>query len=229
MGNNTFMTQATPVYLSEVAPSKWRGAFTSGFQFFIGIGVLLANCINYAAARKPWGWRLSLGLAIVPALIMTVGALIIRDTPSSLVERGKLEEAEKSLVKARGDNVDVKAEFDELVRATQLAQSANQEPFKSIFERKYRPHLVMAMSIPFFQQITGIHVIAFYAPVLFQSVGFGSDSALIAAIILGAVNISSIMVSTFLVDRFGRRFLFLEGGVQMFVCQVILFRKNYLE
>lgn len=211
------------MYLSEVAPSKWRGAFTSGFQLFIGIGVLLANCINYAAARKPWGWRLSLGLAIVPALVMTVGALIIRDTPSSLVERGKLEEAEKSLVKARGDNVDVKAEFDELVRATQLAQSANQEPFKSIFERKYRPHLVMALLIPFFQQITGIHVIAFYAPVLFQSVGFGSDSALIAAIILGAVNISSIMVSTFLVDRFGRRFLFLEGGVQMFVCQVILF------
>nr|KJB59029.1 hypothetical protein B456_009G237600 [Gossypium raimondii] len=98
-----FTNQATPVYLSEVAPPRWRGAFNTGFQFFIGIGVVAANCINY---------------------------------------------------------------------------------------------------------------------VLFQSVGFGNDSALIAAIILGLVNLASILVSTGVVDRFGRRFLFLEGGIQMFVCQV---------
>ncbi|KMT19877.1 hypothetical protein BVRB_1g009250 [Beta vulgaris subsp. vulgaris] len=215
-----FTNQATPLYLSEVAPPKWRGAFSTGFQFFIGIGVVVANCINYATSKLTWGWRLSLGLAVVPAGIMTLGVLIIPDTPHSLVERGKMDEARKSLEKARGDNADVKTELAELIKATQLAKADKEEPFVSIFERRYRPLLVLAILIPFFQQITGISVIAFYAPVLFQSVGFGSESALIAAIILGLVNLGSITVSTFLVDRFGRRFLFLEGGVQMFIFQV---------
>ncbi|XP_021740192.1 sugar transport protein 5 [Chenopodium quinoa] len=215
-----FTNQATPLYLSEVAPPKWRGAFNTGFQFFIGIGVVTANCINYATAKKAWGWRLSLGFAVIPAAIMTLGVLIIPDTPNSLVERGKMEEAEKSLEKARGGNIDVTAEFAELIKATELAKAAKEEPFQTIFERHYRPHLVLAILIPFFQQITGINVIAFYAPVLFQSVGLGSDSALIAAIILGVVNLGSILVSTFLVDRFGRRFLFLEGGAQMFIFQI---------
>ncbi|GMN45324.1 hypothetical protein TIFTF001_014506 [Ficus carica] len=215
-----FTNQATPVYLSEVAPAKWRGAFNTGFQFFIGIGVVAANCINYGTAKRTWGWRLSLGLAVVPAAIMTIGALLISDTPSSLVERGKLSQAKESLVKVRGKLSDVEAELAELMKCSEIAKAANQEPFVTIFERQYRPHLVMSIAIPFFQQVTGINIIAFYAPVLFQSVGFGSDSALIASIILGLVNLCSILVSTFVVDRSGRRFLFLAGGIQMFVCQI---------
>ncbi|XP_057973954.1 sugar transport protein 5 isoform X1 [Malania oleifera] len=215
-----FTNQATPVYLSEMAPPKWRGAFNTGFQFFIGIGVVAANCINYGAARIRWGWRLSLGLAVVPAAIMTVGAALISDTPSSLVERGKLAQARKSLCKARGTESTVEAELAELIKSSEAAKAARQEPFVTIFEKQYRPHLVMAIAIPFFQQLTGINIIAFYAPVLFQSVGFGSDSALIAAIILGLVNLASILVSTVIVDRYGRRFLFMEGGIQMFICQI---------
>ncbi|GKV41091.1 hypothetical protein SLEP1_g48670 [Rubroshorea leprosula] len=215
-----FTNQAAPVYLSEVAPPKWRGAFNTGFQFFIGVGVVASNCINYATAKHSWGWRVSLGLAVVPAAIMTIGALLISDTPSSLVERGKLDQARKSLLNVRGKDANVEAEITELVKASVVAKAANQEPFVTIFERQYRPHLVMSIAIPFFQQVTGINIIAFYAPVLFQSVGFGSDSALIASIILGLVNLGSILVSTGVVDRFGRRFLFLIGGIQMFLCQV---------
>ncbi|TXG52806.1 hypothetical protein EZV62_021975 [Acer yangbiense] len=215
-----FTNQATPVYLSEVAPPKWRGAFNTGFQFFIGIGVVAANCINFGTAKHSWGWRVSLGLAMVPAAIMTIGALLISDTPSSLVERGKIDQARKSLLKVRGTDTDVETELSELVRSSEVAKAAIQEPFVTILERQYRPHLVMSIAIPFFQQVTGINIIAFYAPVLFQSVGFGSDSALIAAIILGLVNLCSILVSTVVVDRYGRRFLFLIGGIQMFICQV---------
>ncbi|KAI4389195.1 hypothetical protein MLD38_001447 [Melastoma candidum] len=188
-----FTNQATPVYLSEMAPPKWRGAFNTGFQFFIGIGVVAANCINYATAKHTWGWRLSLGLATVPAFVMTLGALLISDTPSSLVERGRLDQAKRALAKVRGLDTDIEPELAELIRNSELAKAANEEPFVTIFERQYRPHLVMAIAIPFFQQVTGINIIAFYAPVLFQSVGFGSDSALIASIILGLVNLGSIV------------------------------------
>ncbi|KAF5740226.1 sugar transport protein 5-like isoform X1 [Tripterygium wilfordii] len=217
-----FTNQATPVYLSEVAPSKWRGAFNTGFQFFIGIGVVSANCINYGTAKHSWGWRLSLGLAIVPALIMTLGAVFISDTPSSLVERGKIAQAKKSLIKVRGDTTNVEAELNDLIKASEVAKAANQEPCVTIFERQYRPHLVMSIAIPFFQQVTGINIIAFYAPVLFQSVGFGNNAALLAAIILGLVNLGSILVSTGVVDRYGRRLLFIVGGTVMCVCQVAL-------
>ncbi|XP_070056173.1 sugar transport protein 5 isoform X2 [Nicotiana tomentosiformis] len=219
-----FTNQATPVYLSEMAPSKWRGAFSTGFQFFIGLGIVTANCINYATSKLSWGWRLSLGLAVVPSATMTIGALLISDTPSSLVDRGKLEQAKQSLAKVRGtnDNIEIEAELADLIKSCEIARASKEEPFVTIFKRQHRPHLVMSIFIPFFQQMTGINIIAFYAPVLFRSVGFGNNSALLGAVILGLVNLGSILVSTGIVDRFGRRFLFILGGVQMLICQVVI-------
>lgn len=208
------------MYLSEVAPPRWRGACNTGFQFFIGVGIVTATCINFLTAKYTWGWRLSLGLSIVPATIMIVGAFAISDTPSSLVERGKHDQAKQSLLKARGQDTNVEFEFGEIVKSCEVAKEANQESFFTIFKRQHRPHLVMAICIPFFQQFTGVNIVAFYAPVLFQSVGTGNDSALLAAIILGLFNLTSILVSTVVVDSLGRRFLFILGGIQMFISQV---------
>jgi MFS transporter, SP family, sugar:H+ symporter len=82
------------VYLAETAPAKWRGAFTTGFQLFLGIGNLAANLVNYGTSRiRTWGWRLSLGLAAAPVAVIVVGALLIPDTPSSLLVRGRVEAA----------------------------------------------------------------------------------------------------------------------------------------
>ncbi|XP_028804682.1 sugar transport protein 5 [Neltuma alba] len=215
-----FTNQAAPVYLSEIAPPKWRGAFNTGFQFFIAIGAVLANCINYATSKHPWGWRVSLGLAVAPAAIMTIGAFFITDTPSSLVQRGKIDQARTALRKARGSTADVEAELDDLIKWAEKSKAIEQEPFTTIFERKYRPHLVMAFAIPFFQQLTGINIVGFYSANLFQSVGLGNDAALLSTIILGLVNLGSITVSSFIVDRLGRRLLFIEGGIQMVTCQI---------
>ncbi|OIV96721.1 hypothetical protein TanjilG_09263 [Lupinus angustifolius] len=215
-----FTNQAAPVYLSEIAPAKWRGAFNTGFQFFLGVGVVVAGCINYATAKHKWGWRLSLGLAIVPAGIIIIGAFLISDTPSSLVERGKKDQARKALHIVRGSKIDIEPELEEIIRVAEYNKSLNEEPLKTIFERQYRPHMVLAFLIPFFQQMTGINIVAFYAPNLFQSVGFGHDASLLSAIILGVVNLASILISTAFVDRFGRRVLLITGGIVMFVCQI---------
>ena len=214
------LEKATPLYLSEIAPPKWRGAFSTGFQFFLGVGVVAAGCINYATAKHTWGWRLSLGLAVVPAAVMTIGAFLISDTPSSLVERGKIDQARKALQKIRGSSIDVEPELEELINWTEVSKSVQEEPFMTILERQYRPHLIMAFAIPFFQQFTGINIVAFYSPNLFQSVGLGNNGALLSAVILGLVNLASILVSTAFVDRFGRRFLFITGGILMLVCLV---------
>ncbi|GAU34813.1 hypothetical protein TSUD_394390 [Trifolium subterraneum] len=94
-----FTNQAAPLYLSEIAPPKWRGALSTSFPFFLGVGIIVAGCINYGTAKHTWGWRLSLGLAVVPAIVMTIGAFLITDTPISLVERGKVELAKKPYAK----------------------------------------------------------------------------------------------------------------------------------
>lgn len=216
-----FANQSVPVYLSEMAPAKLRGRLNIAFQLMITIGIFAANLINYGTAsiKGGWGWRVSLGLAAVPAVIMTVGALVLPDTPNSIMERGRAEEAKAMLRKIRGTD-DVAAEFDDLVAASEEAKSI-QHPWSNILQRKYRPQLTMAVLIPFFQQVTGINVIMFYAPVLFKTIGFGSEASLASAVISGVVNLFATFVSIATVDKFGRRILFLEGGVQMFLSQVI--------
>ncbi|KAG6598969.1 Sugar transport protein 10, partial [Cucurbita argyrosperma subsp. sororia] len=215
-----FANQSVPVYLSEMAPAKIRGALNIGFQMAITLGILVANLVNYGTAqiKSGWGWRLSLALAAVPAIMMTVGAFFLPDTPNSILERGNMEKAKAMLQKIRGlDNVD--EEFQDLVDACEAAKKV-QHPWKNILQPRYRPQLVICVVIPFFQQLTGINVITFYAPVLYKTLGFGDSASLMSAVISGVVNVIATIVSIVTVDRFGRKALFLEGGIQMFVSQL---------
>jgi sugar porter (SP) family MFS transporter len=217
-----FANQAVPVYLSEMAPARFRGALNIGFQLFTTIGILSANLINYGTNKIQggWGWRVSLALAAVPAGIMTVGALGLPDTPNSLIERGHMEKGRAMLERIRGTK-DVQAEFDDIVVANEMSKSVK-HPFRNILERKYRPQLVMAVAIPFFQQFTGINAIMFYAPVLFKTIGFGNNASLMSAVITGVVNVLATSVSILTVDKYGRRLLFIEGGIQMSISQALV-------
>ncbi|CAM0911091.1 unnamed protein product [Alopecurus aequalis] len=217
-----FANQSVPLYLSEMAPANLRGMLNIGFQLMTTIGILAANLINYATVgiEGGWGWRVGLGLAGVPALIITIGALALPDTPNSLIARGYAADAKKVLVKVRG-TTDVHDEYDDMVAAGEEA-NAIKHPWRNIFEPKYRPQLTIAVLIPAFQQLTGINVIMFYAPVLFLTIGFGGDASLMSAVITGLVNMFATIVSIVSVDRLGRRALFLQGGTQMFVSQVVV-------
>ncbi|XP_047051318.1 sugar transport protein MST6-like [Lolium rigidum] len=217
-----FANQSVPVYLSEMAPARMRGMLNNGFQLMITLGILAANLINYGTDKISggWGWRVSLALAAVPAAIITVGSLFLPDTPNSLLERGKPDEARRMLRRVRGTD-DVDAEYHDLAAASE-ASSTVERPWRDILRRKYRPQLVMAVAIPLLQQLTGINVIMFYAPVLFKTLGFGGSASLMSAVITGVVNLAATLVSVFTVDKLGRRVLFLQGGAQMFASQVIV-------
>ncbi|OIW11171.1 hypothetical protein TanjilG_22978 [Lupinus angustifolius] len=217
-----FANQAVPVFLSEIAPSRIRGALNILFQLNITIGILFANLVNYGTnkIKGGWGWRLSLGLAGIPALLLTVGALLVVDTPNSLIERGRLEEGKAVLRKIRGtDNIE--PEFLELVEASRVAKEVK-HPFRNLLKRRNRPQLVISIALQIFQQFTGINAIMFYAPVLFNTLGFKNDASLYSAVITGAVNVLSTVVSIYSVDKVGRRKLLLEAGVQMFLSQVVI-------
>lgn len=190
------------------------------FQLAITVGILVAGLLNYFFAKIEggWGWRLSLGGATVPALIMIVGSFCLPDTPNSLIERSHFKEAKEQLVKIRGVD-DVENEYNDLVEASEASKLVK-NPWATILQRKYRPQLTMAICIPLFQQLTGMNVITFYAPLLFRTIGFGSSDALMSAVITGSVNCLATIVSILGVDKWGRRTLFLQGGAQMFICQV---------
>lgn len=203
-----------------MSPPKVRGRFNQLFQLTTCVGILIANFVNYGVAKiHPWGWRLSLGLAVVPALIMFIGGLALPETPNSLVEQGKLKEAREVLERVRGTkNVD--AEFSDLLDASKAAQAVK-KPFQNLLQRKNRPQLVIGICIPSFQQLTGMNSILFYAPVLFQSLGFGNNASLYSSTITNGALVLAALISMHSVDKFGRRKFFLEAGVEMFISMVI--------
>lgn len=226
-----FATQATPLYLSEMAPYNIRGALNIMFQLAVTIGILGAQLINYGTQNiADYGWRISLACGAVPALMLLIGSMLLSDTPNSLVQRGRSEDARKILTRIRGtENVDI--EYEDICEAVRIDQTIKTNPYRTICQRRYWPQLVITVLIPMFQQLTGINAIMFYAPQLFESVGHSAEDALLATVITGAVNVGSTMVAILVVDRLGRRVLFLEGGVQMFVCEIavgILIHFNFM-
>ncbi|THG04350.1 hexose carrier protein HEX6-like [Camellia sinensis] len=219
-----FANQSVPLYLSEMAPPKYRGGISNGFQLCVGIGVLSANLINYGTEKIKggWGWRISLAMAAVPASILTLGALFLPETPNSLIQQNSDHQKAKLMLQRLRGTEDVQAELDDLIKASEISKTIK-HPFKKIIQRKYRPHLVMAIAIPFFQQVTGINVISFYAPVLFRTIGLGESASLLSsAVVAGVVGIISTFISMMIVDKLGRRVLLIVGGIQMLVSQIVV-------
>lgn len=216
-----FGNQAVPLYLSEMAPTHMRGALNMMFQLATTLGIFIANMINYGTEKiHPWGWRLSLGLAAIPAVTMTIGGILLPETPNSLIERGYKEKGREVLERIRG-TTDIHAELEDITDASELANSI-EHPFRNILEKRNRPQLTMAIFMPTFQILTGINSILFYAPVLFSSMGFGRNASLVSSALTGAVLASSTFISIGTVDKLGRRVLLISGGIQMITCQVIV-------
>ncbi|KAG8660153.1 hypothetical protein MANES_02G122000v8 [Manihot esculenta] len=213
-----FGNQAVPLFISEIAPPRNRGGLNVIFQLMITFGVLIANIINYGTSKlHPYGWRISLGGAVGPALILLIGSIIIVETPTSLIERGRKEKGLSTLKKIRGvDNVD--KEYAEILSAVEMAKQYK-NPFRNLLSRYNRPQLICGSLLQFFQQFTGITAVMFYAPVLFLTMGFGDDASLLSAVMANTVKPIGTVVAILVVDRVGRRVLLVEAAIQMFISQ----------
>ena len=195
-----FATQATPLYLTEMAPHSIRGALNIMFQLAVTIGIFAAQMINYGTLNIPdYGWRISLALGGVPALLLFVGSIFLPDTPNSLLARGLPEESRAVLQRIRGCE-DVDAEYDDIASAVATASTVT-NPYRTILKRRYWPQLCMSIMLPLFQQFTGINAIMFYAPQMFEAAGQSGSDSLMSTCIVGAVNVASTLVAISLVDR----------------------------
>lgn len=221
-----FTNQAVPLYLSEMAPPRHRGAVNNAFDFFIGLGVLAANLINYGTERihSDRGWRISLSLAFIPATVLAAGSVFLPETPNSILQRSttpaSVQTAAQTLRKVRGAD-DVQAELEDMLAAAKVSKIGSLGSFAALLRPEYRPQLVLVGVIPFFKQMTGITVITFYSPVIFRTIGLAERSSLLSTAIVSAISVGSILGSMLMVDRLGRRTLFFAGGAAMLASHLV--------
>jgi SP family sugar:H+ symporter-like MFS transporter len=196
-----------PLYLSETAPTAIRGAISSLNQLMIVVGILLAFVVNGILASSG-DWRLMLGLAVVPSLILLVGMFFMPETPRHLVRSGEEEEAREVLEDLR-DEGDPAQEVREIREVEQEEQGGG---LRELTAKWVRPALLVAIGLAVFQQLVGINTIIYYAPTTLTNVGYSDTAAIYANIVIGVLNVAMTVVAIRIVDRVGRKPM-LTGGL----------------
>ncbi|HYW95645.1 MAG TPA: sugar porter family MFS transporter, partial [Bacteroidales bacterium] len=201
-----------PLYISEISPTKIRGALVSSFQLMITIGILVSYFSDHAFADEanPFSWRWMFYVGVFPALILFIGMIFLPETPRFLIGKGKDKKGRKILARLEEPALVEEAiqKIKEDIRRDELAETN----WTEIFKPWLRNALFIAIGIMFVQQFVGINTIIYYAPTVFIIAGFsGAKAAIAATIIVGVVNVLATVLSMFLIDKLGRRKLYFIG------------------
>jgi sugar porter (SP) family MFS transporter len=197
-----------PLYLAEIAPAKIRGAITSLNQLMIVGGILAAFVVN-AILASSGNWRLMLGLAAAPSLVLLVGMFFMPETPRYLVHTGEEETARDVLEDLPGD--DRPQERIDEIREVDEAEEGGTGLAALLRAKWVRPALLVATGLAVFQQLVGINTIIYYAPTTLTNVGFSATSAIYANLIIGVINVALTVLAIRLIDRVGRKPLLFAG------------------
>ncbi|WP_128478013.1 sugar porter family MFS transporter [Halorussus pelagicus] len=200
-----FASIVGPLYISEIAPPKIRGALTSLNQLMVTVGILSSYFVNYAFADAG-AWRWMLGAGMVPAVILAVGMLKMPESPRWLFEHGRREEAREVLERTREGGVEA-----ELAEIEETVEEQSGTGLGDLIQPWLRPALVVGLGLAVFQQVTGINAVMYYAPTVLESTGFGSTTSILATVGIGVINVVMTVVAIALIDRVGRRALLLVG------------------
>src|SRR5918997_1327492 len=205
-----------PLYLSEIAPTEVRGAISSLNQLMITVGILTAYIVN-AILASAGAWRLMLGLAVIPALVLLIGMYFMPETPRWLVSQDRDDEARDVLRRDRSEEA-----VEKEIRDIREVEEQEEGGLRELLASWVRPALVVAIGLAVFQQIIGINTIIYYAPTTLTNVGYGNEAAIYANLIIGAINVLMTLVAIRLIDRAGRKPLLLAGLVGMVLSLTVL-------
>jgi MFS transporter, SP family, arabinose:H+ symporter len=200
-----------PLYISEIAPPKFRGRLAGMFQFNIVFGILIAfvsNALLAGIGENAWRWML--GIAAFPSLLYTAFCFGIPESPRWLIARkGDRAEALNVLQRIR-----LEASPDDIAaEANEIAAASTEKTASSHFwTRRLRKPILLAILIAFFNQLSGINAILYFAPRIFELAGLGPRAALLQSIGIGITNLVFTFVGLWLIDRLGRRTLLFIGS-----------------
>ena len=204
---------AAPLYAAELAPTTLRGRFVSAYQLAITIGIFLAYLIDGWLSKSD-AWRVMLGAAAVPGLLLFAVALVAPRSPRWLMKMGRRSDAAAELTKIR-PGVGFKPRLDAIEAA--LRREGDRASWREVFAREWRRPLMIGVWLAVFQQITGINAIIYYADQIFASAGFVTQSAqtTVTTWAIGGVNVLATLIAIAFIDNLGRRKLLLTQIQQL--------------
>lgn len=205
-------TVAAPLFISEIAPAEIRGRLAGMFQFNIVFGILVAFASNAALGSiGDDAWRWMLGVEAIPALVYSLLCFGLPESPRWLIGRKEDREGGKAVLKmihpdASESEIDAKA--DEIAAVSHEAASTG-----GFWTKRLKTPILLAFLIAFFNQLSGINAILYFAPRIFEMTGLGEKAALLQSIGIGVTNLVFTFVGLWLIDKLGRRSLLYIGSV----------------
>jgi sugar porter (SP) family MFS transporter len=217
-----------PIYISEISPAASRGKLVALFQFNVVLGILIAYVSNYFIGNWLQGdhaWRFMLGVQAVPSLIFLMAIRFIPESPRWLIlKRNKIKEARDIMVQT--DPVHANDIIHDItIHHSDQAASAS----ASLWKRKYRTPIILAVLIAFFNQASGINAIIYYAPRIFEMTGLGESASLLSTAGVGLVNFIFTLIAMAVIDRFGRKKLMLTGSIGLIITLGLVSRIFYAQ
>ena len=206
-------TVAAPLYISEIAPAAHRGRLAGMFQFNIVFGIIVAYASNAVLARLGGenAWRWMLGIAAVPSLIYAAMCFGLPESPRWLIGRKGDRAAGLAvlkLIEPEKPAAELAAHADEIQSASQSEKSVA----AGFWSRRLRVPILLAFLVAFFNQLSGINAVLYFAPRIFEMTGLGEKAALLQSIGIGVTNLIFTFIGLWLIDRLGRRTLLYLGS-----------------
>ncbi len=209
-----------PIYIAEMAPAEKRGQLVSFNQLNIVIGISVAYFSNYFLLEiGDNNWRWMLGVEAIPSLIYFAALFVVPKSPRWLYRNGNKIQARIILEKIGGPDY-AKSCINEIQGSYVEAQTKTS--IGQVFTRKYGFIIFIGLTIAFFQQITGINAVFYYAPTIFEQAGGGTEAAFLQAVVVGLTNLAFTILAIFLIDRLGRKSLLIIGASGMTVALIVL-------
>ena len=213
-----------PMFIAEISPPKMRGKMVSVNQLNIVIGISAAFFTNYLILR--WGqsdaawtqvlmfgeynWRWMLGLETLPAIIYFVGLFFVPQSPRWQLRAGRIDEARVTMNRLFGEE-EAEKQITDVLNSLEADKNKEKVSVREIFQPALRYVLIIGVSLAILQQITGINAVFFYAPMIFEQSGIGTDASFMQAILVGLTNLVFTILAIMFIDRLGRKPLLIVG------------------
>jgi len=224
-----------PLYIAEISPKELRGRLVSFNQLNIVIGISLAFFSNYwilqlGKSDASWiadlgidkhNWRWMLGLETLPAILYFFGLFLVPRSPRWLIMNGQEEEAQKVMTRVAG-NERALEELDRIKKNIQDDEGRDKASIGELFKPALKLVLSIGIVVAILQQITGINSVFFYAPMIFEQSGLGTDASFMQAILVGLVNLGFTVLAILFIDKLGRKPLLIGGVAGIVISMFVL-------
>ncbi|RZM21091.1 MAG: MFS transporter [Pedobacter sp.] len=216
-----------PIYISEISPADRRGRLVGLFQFNVVLGILISYLSNYLISQGgETSWRWMLGVQAVPSLVFLILIRFIPESPRWLIlKKAAYDKALEILRIINPLNAD--QELESIKRSDKLGDKTKNSG--SLFSGQYTRPVVLAMLFAFFNQVSGINAIIYYAPRIFEMAGLGAHSSLLSTVGIGLINFAFTLLALNFIDKIGRRVLMLIGSVGLIASLFLVAYTFYTE